>query len=244
MKTIRINLFVLVLMAIAIISGCKKDDDKPASDYVKPSQGSSETLVTVPTTLQNSTDPNAAMVNTYAQMVNAFSGYSEMLSSIPDNATQSELKTTGKSWTWSDGQGNTVWIEFTKDDVKYAWNLYMKTASMSSRKLVVSATQLLTGMAGTMNIYNFYDASTTAVVSYDWAKSADGTTTVNLLFNGGDDAIFFTLVSKADGSGSYKAYKGTTASGIKFIEATWTANGHGTWWIKDTSSGAETSGTF
>lgn len=242
MKMLRLNVLFAVLMALVVMSGCSKKDDESSSDdgYVVPANVAEAKIVEVPVAIQTSQDPNVQMANAYIGMVNGFGSMTAMFAAIPSNATVSDLKSSGKVWTWS-AEGNTVWIEFLDDEFGYRWKMYFQGGEYVTKTLVIEATQDKLGLSGTMKIYS--PDQTAAAVIYTWEKVG---TSVNatLLFNSGNESIYFVITADESGAGSLKIYYGASASGIKIFDITWDAAGKGSWWAKDPDTGETASGNF
>lgn len=162
------------------------------------------------------------------------------LAAIPSNATVSDLKSSGKVWTWTN-QGYTAWIEFLDDEFGYQWKMYLQGGEYTTKTLVIEATQDKLGLEGTMKIYSPEQSS--AVVVYTWEKSG---TSINatLLFNSGNESVFFAITADESGAGTLKIYYGASAAATKIFDITWNAAGHGNWWAKDPDTSETASGTF
>lgn len=245
MKKFRLNVLFAVLMALVVMSGCKKDDDDEketgSTEYVAPANVADAKIVEVPAAIQNSQDPNVQMANMYVGMVNGFGSMTAQLAAIPSNATVSDLKSSGKVWTWTN-MGYTVWIEFLDDEFGYRWKMYYQGGEeYITKTLVIEATQDKLGLSGTMKIYS--PEVVGAVVVYTWEKVGTSVK-ATLLFNGGDESIFFSITGDESGAGSLKIYYGASASAMKIYDITWNAAGNGNWWAKDPDSGETASGTF
>lgn len=241
MKMFRLNGLFALLMALVVMSGCSKDDDEKSNGgYVAPANVAEAKIVEVPLAIQNSQDPNVQMANMYIGMVNGFGSMTAMLATIPSNATVSDLKSSGKVWTWS-SQGNTVWIEFLDDEFGYQWKMYLQGGEYTTKTLVIEATQDKLGLEGTMKIYS--PEVVGAVVVYTWEKVGTSVS-ATLLFNGGDESLFFAITADESGAGSLKIYYGASASATKIFDITWNASGTGSWWAKDPDTGEIATGTF
>lgn len=241
MKMFRLNGLFTLLMVLVVMSGCSKDDDESSNGgYVAPANIADAQIVEVPAAIQNSQDPNVQMANAYIQMVNGFGSMTASLAAIPSNATVSDLKSSGKVWTWSNS-GITVWIEFLDDEFGYQWKMYYQGGQYTTKTLVIEATQDKLGLSGTMKIYS--PEVVGAVVVYTWEKVGTSVS-ATLLFNSGDEAIFFAITADESGAGSLKIYYGSSAAGIKIFDITWNASGAGSWWAKDPDTGEVATGTF
>lgn len=242
MKGLTFKSLAAILIAILLVVSCKKEKD--GNGYIKPSTASAE-IVKVPAAISaNTTDANVMMINSYAQMVNAFGSYSQLLGAIPDNAEKSELKSTGTSWHWSYTYGEITvnyWVELTEGTLGNTWKLYIQGEEFINKTLVVEAYEDNAGLEGYLKIYAFDQES--AAVTYTWSK-LNNTTTATLLFSYDGESMFFAFNSNADGSGDMKVYYGSSAAATKIVDMTWTASGHGTWWVKNPDNNAVAEGTF
>lgn len=239
MKKFRLNLLWAVLLGVALFTGCKKDDDDTPDKPTGPSVAADPTIVEIPSAILNSTDPNLQMVAGYASLANTFSAWTGIFNNIPANATETELKSSGKSWTWSDNQGNSIWIEMVEGSIETTWRYFIKTAEMSAKAKVIEATELKTGLGGSLYIYDYTASVATPVISYLWTKSSTGAIDATLLLDYEGEAIFFAFTTNTDGSGTFKAYVGASASGVQFISLTWNSQGKGSGWVKDPDTGEQ-----
>lgn len=241
MKMFRLNVLFAVLMALVVMSGCSKDDDENSSGgYVAPANIGEAKIVEVPTAIQNSQDPNVQMAYAYIEMVNNLGSMSAQLAVVPSNATVSDLKSSGKVWTWT-SQGYTAWIEYLDDEFGYRWRMYYQGGEYVTKTLVIEVEQDKLGLSGTMKIYA--PDQTAAAVVYTWEKTG---TTVNatLLFNYDGQALYFVLTGDESGAGTLKIYYGASAAATKIFDITWNATGHGNWSAKDPETSETASGTF
>jgi hypothetical protein len=243
MKNHKLTKFIAFALALFVLAGCEKDEEAPEQTYKAPEVASQTTIIEAPTGLQTSADPKVAMVSSYITMVNAFANMPAMFSSLPQTATNDGLKSSTSSWTWTDGQGNSIWIDFSESTVENIWEYYIQTADMTSRFLWCKATELKTKLGGSFIAYaRVLDSPS---MTYTWAKTAEGTVTATILLDYGiAGAYFFDVTANSDNSGSMKVYEGSSSAGTKFIDITWDSAGHGSYWVKDLDSGETTSATF
>jgi hypothetical protein len=238
MKMIRLNSFFAILIAVAFISSCKKDSSSSGGPdgYIKPSNASQEAIVELPSTIQNApgTDANLTAIKGYATVINSLNAYTNYLANVPGNATESSLKSTTRTWSWS-GNGFSLWVEFTDADLQYLWKLYLEKLPELPKTKYVEATELKTGLGGTLTLYS----GGTAALLYTWTKNVNGDVTASIAYG---TSNYWTYSAKADGSGSFTIYTGTAeVLANKLINVTWTSDGHGTWYYKN---GTPTNGTW
>lgn len=246
MKKLNLNFVWALLIGVALVTGCKKDEtsSQPSTKFIEPSIAQNTEIVKLPAAIENSSDAYVSLLAGYANAVNVFGNYSSIFAYIPSNAQQTSLKSNGTSWTWSDGHGNAIWIEQIEETDHYTWNYYIKDADMSSRVLAITATELKTKLGGSLKVFD-YQSTTPSTVSldYNWSKDNTGMITATILFADNSSPMFFTMTSKPDTSGTLKIYNGSSASGTLFANYTWNSAGHGNYWYKDTS-GHEYTNTF
>jgi hypothetical protein len=248
MKMIRLNFLVAILVAIITVSGCKKDSDSGSKPPV-PAVGADAQIVKIPTAMQNSTNTNVQTINSYATMANAFCSMSALFSTAPANAEVTDLKSTGKSWTWtvSSTYNNqtisfTYWIEYYEETTGYSWKLYVQgNTEYLTKTLVVEAYQDLTASTGWLKIYS--PDQTAAVITFTWTKTGSDIS-ATLLYNYDGNYLYYAFTSAGDGSGTLKVYYGSTSAALKIVDATWTSSGTGTWWFKNPDTLVVTSGSF
>src|SRR4030042_4503761 len=117
MKMIRLNTLFVVLIALVVISGCKKDE-KPSGPegYVVPTLASQEDIIKVPAAIENSTDQNLAYAKSMIATINAYSSLPQSLV-VPAGAVEiKSTKSSTRTWQWTYGQF-TMWVELTEEDL-------------------------------------------------------------------------------------------------------------------------------
>jgi hypothetical protein len=208
--------------------GCSDDDATTPTTKTPgaPSFIGNTQIVKIPTTIQNSTNPNVALIAGSLSMVNSMAGYGAMFI-IPANANSmsSELKTTSpQTYTWSNGEF-TVSYEYYDLSDKYTWTIYYTIAPQPKYKAFY-AEENKDGKSGKMEVYN--ETSGVKEVSWNWNKNdANNVTFVYESFDTPTEKL--TVVSNADGSGSIKFVEGTVTK----YEALWDASGKGSYTIYD-----------
>ncbi len=242
MKKSKLAPFYVVVSALVFFTGCEKNKEEPEQTYMAPKIASQTTIIEAPSALLTNDDPNALMAVSYISMVNAFASMPALFSTLPQNATQGELKSTGSSWTWSDTQGNAIWIEFVESAVEYTWKYYIKSSEMESRILLCKVTELKTGLGGDMEIYEQEQGA--LAITYTWTKTASGTLNETILFSDGIDSFFFEITANSDKSGDINIYAGTGPTSPQVADISWNSDGSGTYWVKNVSSGQTLNGTF
>jgi hypothetical protein len=242
MKKSKLAPFYVVVLALVFFTGCEKNKEEPEQTYMAPEIASQTAIIEAPSELLTSDDPNALMAVSYISMVNAFASMPALFSTLPQDATQGELKSTGSSWTWSDAQGNAIWIEFIESTVEYTWKYYIKSSEMESRILLCKVTELKTGLGGDMEIYEQEQGD--LAITYSWTKSTSGTLKETILFSDGTDSFFFEVTVNSDKSGNISIFGGTGTTDPQLADISWNSDGSGSFWIKDASSGQTLNGTF
>jgi hypothetical protein len=224
MRTLRIY-SIIFLVILLFGSSCKKDEDKPTGPvYVEPAIAERGEVVAIPDGLEskaNAGDYDALIAVSYMNLANAISAYSSAFT-IPDNAEETGKKSGSKVYHWS-YQGYSYWMTFEELASSYRWK-YEWEFPGQSRFTYFLAEELKSGASGSWTIYN-PENPTNEVWNYDWSVSSNETFSATLEWNDGDESSSFEVEAKADNSGSFMYYTGTTLN----AEILWNSNGSGTY---------------
>lgn len=243
MKVLKTLIVLLIISMIAF--SCSKNSGNNATDNQKePPQEVSVDPITVPTNLQNSTDPYARQVVTYVQWVNMFQGFVDNL--IPANQL-------GKTFTGQDVMGGPPWVytwtngtitatlTITIEDDQYHWKLVFNGVDQSSHQtfkdyVYIEAWQKLDGSSGKL-VVNDYNENQDQLI-WTWNIDKEGTETVVFTDSGSNAKI--EVVQKKDLSGTLEMWENDV---LKF-KSVWNADGSGTWWAYDDAGNETSSGTW
>ncbi len=187
-----------------------------------------------PTT--SSTDPYAQATITYATSINAMTSWSTAFSGL--SATQN-----GNTWTWSYGTSAfTETYTATKlSDGSYSWKFVLNgqvdaNSPNYNNKTLFEGTTSADGKSGTWKIY--YDTSTTVLAQLDYSTDANGTVTGTYQEFDTDGTLSGKIIvtNNSDKSGEVQYFDKT----ILVYKSTWQANGSGTWYTYDSTTGNQT----
>ncbi len=227
----RFKLFYLLLAAPLVFNvSCSKDEPEPENTYVKPVASSRTSLVDVPTGLQNSQDPNAAMASAWMGIANGLASYGSNFT-VPENAQTGTDKSSSAVYFWTYG-GISYWMTFDDLLTKYTWKYEYEYPGVS-RFTFIEAEELKTGTQGSWAIYDPEEGNHPVLWDYDWTINASNDFSAEMMWYGDDDtdSIKFLVLDKADNSGYFKMYEGE----VKIVEVLWSANGSGSWWYSNGS---------
>jgi hypothetical protein len=243
MKRNTLILVTSIVIGFVLFASCDKDekvDNEPETEVNNesenvPSIAGSNTLVTVPQAMVNSSDVNAQICVGYINMCNTISNYSSIWT-VPANAEKSldvsDLKSESPVlYTWSNGTYTVYWV-FKQLSDKNIWELYYSTSTIAKFK-VYSAEEMIDGSSGKFIVYDD-ELFGVEVCSWTWTKTSTKST---FNYKSEDDTI--DVNGNTDGSGDIKYY----TSGKLGYSATWTSTGTGNWVSYDDDGGQE-SGTW
>jgi len=246
MRKIPLLITAVLVLSLAFV-GCSKDDTTapkpPAQDNEAPSYDAH--TVTVPSAMQTSQDRNAQMVVSYVNMVNAFTGYTGLMSPPSKAMFTASSEFSGPPWiyTWTVNQGSdntyTVTLTIGEDTDSYTWDVRISGTfeghDVTNFSLIV-ANEHKDGSAGA---FTLYDPGTGQIaLDLTWTHDNDGVYTFRYQVPN-DTKIVVTV--NPDDSGSIYVYEWDTSESdwAEVFHATWTAAGSGEWWAYDTD-GTET----
>lgn len=181
----------------------------------------------IPQSLATNSDPIAQQAYGYAIQATAISAFSAYLE-IPNNATKIEGKRT--VWQWSQ-QGITV--QYIVDETATDWLFEVSLDYGSGMEKLFYMRDAKDGSGGHIDYYS----GTTIYATYDWVVNGNSTT-VEYDILGGFYKYECTL--NKDGSGSVKQYFDTDLD----FEASWNANGSGSWTTYNTDGTVLDSGSW
>jgi hypothetical protein len=249
MKITRI-LSLIAVMAVAF--SCSKDDDAKPSLEEAAKSASQQNLIQVPTAMQNSQDPNAIEVASYVSMANL----NFALLQVPAGATKSSTKITAANgrtrssqetylvYTWTDAQqGISVAYQVSESSDSYIFELFYKDSSRSDEWYrYLYGEQKKDRSAGFFNLIDIYgllgDDQTAVFLKYQWTRSGDN---FEFTFSDFSDSMKFTgTINTKTKAGELKLYEDTVVT----YEASWTAQGTGSWKSYDSQGVLEDSGTW
>jgi hypothetical protein len=213
---------LLLIVLIAFVSTCKKDEEEEAPEYVNPSFAGQTELITAPEALATSGNYYASIAYTYVTVVNAYASLFGNLV-LPANATQ--VKSTGKStqggvtYTWSDGI-HSVWVTYTETSSKYTWEYDYDEGE--GRYHLIYAEEQKDGSGGLMKFNDVYYEQEWDII-IEWTVNNDG----SILWTWTDiyDNEVLEVLCNTDHSGYIKYYE----NDVLMLHITWDALGNGTW---------------
>jgi hypothetical protein len=225
-------LLILVSFLLLFIFGCSSDDNPASNSGTAP--GAPAVQVSGPS--GTSTDQHALMARQYAMVVNGFASYASAYGQA--GGTQN-----GNTWTWSATQGT---FSYTMTAVKesngsYSWKLVLNGTPQGSPDgydnwTAMEGSTSADGKSGSWTIYQVN--STIKAAYFIFSTDANGTLTADLTaYNDrGVEEGKYVFINNTDGSGELSFYDGT----VRVLKVTWIANGSGSWWTYNSTTGAET----
>lgn len=249
MKTTKIALLIAVIFFAA---SCKKDEVKPTSslDNASLSLASQSEIVTPPTGLSNSTDSHAELAASWIESINQMTSYTAYMKP-PSGAVKSTTKITAKNgrvatagdsetWTWTDGQGNSIGYQISETTDSYVFDVFLKLAGQADWLKYFHAEEKKDKSSGTMYILDFDGTDTSAkILQYDWALSGKLFT---FKMTSDLDNFVINLTYHTDTKAGEVVY---ILDGKKWYDVIWDTHGSGSWTLyKDDGVTIEDSGTW
>lgn len=207
----KFKLFYLLLAAPLILSvSCSKDEPEPEKTYIEPVASSRTNVVDMPTGLQNSTDPYAALASSWIQTANGLAAYGSSFS-VPGNAQIGGDKSSGSVYFWTLGDSISYWMTFTELVDKYTWK-YEFASTNVPRFTHIEAEELKTGKEGSWTIFSPV-GNRTIIWDYNWEVNTSNDFSATMMMYG-IQTVKYEVLDKADNSGYFKAF----ISEAKFVD--------------------------
>ena len=233
MKTTKITLFIAVIFFAA---SCKKDEVKPTSslDNVSLSLASQGEVVTPPTGLSNSTDSHAEMAAGWIESINQMTSYTDYMKP-PQGAAKSSTKivakngrvaTTGDSetWTWTDGQGNSIGYQVSETADSYVFDVFLKLAGQADWLKYFHAEEKKDKSSGTMYILDV-DGSDPSAKALQYDSTLSGTL-FTFKMTSDLDNFMINVTYHTDTKAGEVVY---IIGGKKWYDIIWDTHGSGSW---------------
>jgi hypothetical protein len=244
---------LLLVIAIAFVTGCKKDDDEPPT-FESLSFTEEEILNKIPNGLKNSSDENAQDLISYIETAVSWSAF-EGFFTPPSNAEKVSGKSTNSEGTWKwthTYEGYTITYYWTYEETasKYIWTLDVQYAGGVLYNFV-DAWELKDGTQGEVRynlqwacVYDpdYYDVCDDLFLIYTWNINADGVINYTFVWESLEVEYNYywryELVINPNGSGTLDYY---WLDDYWHWHYEWDALGNGTWvWYTE---GTEVSGS-
>lgn len=222
--------FIVLLVTII---GCSKNSDSSTT----PSNGGAVTIPQVTFNGPNttSTDPNATIAKAYATSMNGIMSASAVFAQMP-------AQQNGNTSTWTYGGGG---MSYTFTGVRQSDGSYTWTYTFTGTEGGVSYTnftmwQGTTSADGKNGSWTFYEPGhTKKTEEYTYSTDANNvlTGTWYVYNSSGTLSDKLIIVNNPDNSGRVEMYDNGT---IMSYKAVWTANGSGTWFTYNSTTGVQT----
>ena len=220
----RLMWFTVVFGLIALMS-CSKEATGPEQ---------------TPPVLPDNLDQNVAStpleapdpVNTYGNVLNAFRlQFQAVFQQWKALVQTTEGNFEDGKWVWEQTRNNltirlVAWVE---SDGTQKWELYFNGTDPDTKQQydnvkILAASIRSDGKSGTLNVYRPIDRA--LVFTYNWTVEEDGTLRATLETA---DNERIEVVNSPDGAGTLVVY----INGVKRLEASWNAEGSGSWTAYD-----------
>ncbi len=236
---------LLLVVLIAFVTGCKKDDDDDLPpEFDGFSLTEEEIINRIPDGLKTSSDANAQTCVSYIESAADWSGFYSYLTP-PSNAVKVSNKSTAGegTWKWSapfEDHTITYYWTFEETSTQYMWTMQIQFDN-GTKYNYIEAWELKDGTQGEVKfnfgwtcIYyelyyeEYYEDCEELYWIYTWNKSASGVINYTWLIEDPDyDYSFkYELVLNPDGSGTLDFYSN---SGDTHYHYEWDDLGNGSW---------------
>ncbi|NOX38021.1 MAG: hypothetical protein GXO78_10835 [Calditrichaeota bacterium] len=220
----RFMLFALVFGLIVMV-GCSKDTTGPEQEPPVLPENLDQNVVTTPTDAPDQVKFYGGPLNTFRQRFQlVFQQWRALIQTT-------EAKFEDGKWVWEQTQNNftirlVAWME---DDGTQKWELYFDgtdpdTKLQFNNVKVLEASLSPDGKSGTFKVYD--PVTNTPLFTYSWTVADNGTVQATLETSNNER---IEVVNRPDGSGSLEVY----INDVKRLEASWDADGNGTWTAYD-----------
>lgn len=234
-------LSLLLIIAIAFVTGCKKDDDKPPT-FESLSFTEEEIIDKIPDGLKNSADPEAQTLVSYIETAVSWTAF-EGFFTPPSNAEKVGSKSTSSEGTWKwthswEGYTITYYWSYEETATKHIWTMDVQYAGGPLYNFV-DAWELKDGTQGEVRynlqwacVYDpeYYDVCDDLFLLYTWNINPDGVINYTFLYESleyeYDYYWRYELVIYPDGSGTLDYYY---LGGYWYYHYWWDAEGNGEW---------------
>jgi hypothetical protein len=242
---------LLLVIAIAFVTGCKKDDDDEPPTFEGFGLTEEEIISRIPNGLMNSSDENAQAC---VDAIESAADWSSFIGDLtpPANATKVNSKSTASegTWKWSttyEGHTMTYYWTFEETATQYRWTMQIQFDS-DTKYNYIEAWELKDGTQGEVKfnfgwtcIYyelyyeEYYEDCEDLYWIYTWNINADGVINYTFVWESSDPEypyyLQYELVLNSDGSGTLDYY---SAGGSTHWHYEWDALGNGSWvWYYD-----------
>jgi hypothetical protein len=222
MKNYTKQALVLFAAMLFIMVSCKKDETTP--EIVNPESFSfdEEAIIDrLPDALENTTDPDAAVVVGWVEAAANWSAFDSYFTP-PDDAVLVSIKSTSYTYRWTAGYigGTTLtyWWTYSEDATKNYWDLEIQIDD-GPRAPFIEAWEMKDGTAGEVRYsYNWayylddYDPDSYIDVSwvYTYSINAEGDYLFTWTYENDteeyDNVLSYEVLVRADGSGYVRYY--------------------------------------
>lgn len=237
---------LVLILSLFLVAGCS-DDDKPTEPKDEPPQFAAQS-VTVPQSMQTSSDPHAQQALGYVYMANSMANYISFLTP----QTSGSLKKANDDSPWEyhwDIDGVTVTLTISETSDIYQWTVVLngtdtETGQVFDNLTIIEVEQKKDGTNGEMILYD--DAIASAKVA-EWKWNVISETSVNYEIIGYYQGIAeekIEILANSDNSGTLNYFDYINNAFVKMTTFSWLAIGSGQWWEYDTDGNETASGSW
>jgi len=227
--------FLVIVLIVGLIIGCSKDkSSEPEADAPQ----FVPKAVTVPSNMQQSSDPMAQMSMSYINMANAMSNSASYFTPPPLAKSNSDLGATGWEKKWQE-DGMTVTLTATENDTGFQWVVKLDGTSLSEGITFDDFTflkieQNKNGTAGQFMLYDFENNTSELAIHWTWTNyPGNPLYFVCTYYDDGIPDTKLEITSNPDKSGELKFYEYVNNVFVLDFHTSWTATGSGAWWSYD-----------
>ena len=230
MKLLTKNLFLLAIALFAF--ACNNEEAQPnqQEEAAEVFEFSAENPpVDLPTAMQNSSTPEAQMINGFVASLNSISAYGAYFD-IPEDAefSTTPVSTSGGrtaaladvqvyTWTYADGQQSfTIAYQLSETTTQYKFEIFFNYNGEGFTKVLEGQESKDASRDGNLKWY-VAELGADPIYVYSWKDNADGSFSAK--FEGESYLLSYEIA--ADGSGEIEQ----SFDGVPFVTYTWNAEG-------------------
>lgn len=226
---------LLVLLSVGLIWGCSKD--KPSEPEDEAPQFVPKTI-SVPPSLQQSSDPMAKMAMNYVNTANMMSNFASFFTPPGLLKTSDMVVATGWEKKWEQ-DGVTVTLTATENDTGYQWVVKLDGTSQTegityNNFTFLKIEQNKDGTAGKFTLFDFEQNTNDKFMEWVWnTLPGDILDFVRTFYDNGLPDTRIKITSNPDKSGELFFYEYVNGQFVLYFHVVWTASGSGQWWTYD-----------
>jgi len=231
---------LLVIVLIAFTFACSGDDDEPKPQNLEQAtlslSADADVVVSAPSGMAASDDPNAQQAMLWIQQVNAITSSFQYLQK-PSGATKSDSRITASNgrthatgdyvtYIWNDASVGTVAYQISEASNSYVFEVFFKLSASANWIKFFHGEEKKDKSSGFIKVYDYTGntgSTSTVLVEYSWTRNGD---ILNFEMTGFESAFVIQLEVNQKTKAGNVVY---IIEDTKQYEMQWDAQGNGSW---------------